>query len=278
MKSAHREAPVPAEKPWRRLTIILALLIALAIIFNVAHDSEVINAIPKPDRLGVQWGFSILWFVIGAWLIRHVRRIITGIAIKKTKTDVRVALLVSRAFSAIGYSFVLVISLHLIHIKVGSILVGGAVTGVIVGIGAQSTLSNLFAGVVLFTLRPFSVGQTILIRTYLFGGTEYSGTVLDINWYYTVLVDGGQRRIVPNSSVIVSAITIVSDSGMQLYTIPLPYSVSVHGFENDLQQLASGEAKVSIKEFGEQTYTLQVKLPSGVDRDLLRQAVQKHRT
>jgi small conductance mechanosensitive channel len=62
-------------------------------------------------------------------------------------------------FSAIGYSFVLVVSLHLLHIKIGSILVGGAVTGVIVGIGAQSTLSNLFAGVVLFTLRPFLLGK-----------------------------------------------------------------------------------------------------------------------
>jgi small conductance mechanosensitive channel len=170
------------------------------------------------------------------------------------------------------------VSLHLLHIKVGSILVGGAVTGVIVGIGAQSTLSNLFAGVVLFTLRPFSVGQTILIRTYLFGGTEYSGTVLDINWYYTVLLDGGQRRILPNSSVIISAITIVSDSGMQLYTVPLPYSVSVHGFEEELEQVTSGQAKVSIKEFEEQTYTVQVKLPSGVDRDLLREAIRKHRT
>jgi hypothetical protein len=65
----------------------------------------------------------------------------------------------------------------------------------------------------------------------MFGGTEYSGTVLDINWYYTVLMDGGQRRILPNSSVIISAITIISDSGMDLYTVPLPYSVPVHGLE-----------------------------------------------
>ncbi|MDB5084405.1 MAG: hypothetical protein JWN30_1291, partial [Bacilli bacterium] len=30
-----------------------------------------------------------------------------------------------------------------------------------------------------------------------------------------------------------------------------------------------------VKEFGEQTYTVQVKLPSGVDRDILREAIRK---
>ncbi|MDB5084826.1 MAG: MscS Mechanosensitive ion channel [Bacilli bacterium] len=109
----------------------------------------------------------------------------------------------------------------------------------------------------------------------MFGGTEYSGRVLDINWYYTVLLDGGQRRILPNSSVIISVITIVSNSGMELYTVPLPYSVPVHAFEEELEQVTSGQARVNVKEFGEQTYTVQVKLPSGVDRDLLREAIRK---
>lgn len=278
MNSPQIKAQSSPEKPWSRLTLIVVLLIALATIFNVAQDSDIFNAMAKQERIGVEWILAIIWFVIGVWLIGHVRRIIIGLATKKGKSDVRVAQLISRIFSAVGYSFVLVVSLHLLHINVGSILVGGAVTGVIVGIGAQSTLSNLFAAIVLFTIRPFYVGQTILIRTYLYGGIEYTGTVLDVNWYYTVLIDGGQRRVLPNSSVIISAITIVSDSGMQLYTVPLPYTVAVHEFEAELEQVTKGQARVSVKEFGEQTYTVQVKLPLGADLDLLREAIWKQRT
>lgn len=262
---------------WRRLTLTLILLIVLASVFSVARDSSFINSIPARDRQAVDWALVLFWVLTGVWTIRHLRKLLTTMTLRHNKSDVRVAMLVSRAFSALGYAFVIVVGLHLLHIKVGSILVGGAVTGVIVGIGAQSTLSNLFAGLILFTLRPFSIGQTITIRTWMFSGIEYSGTVLDVNWYYTVLQDGTQRRILPNSSIIISVITIAADNGMQVYAVPLPYSASVHDFENSLNQVTHGQAQVSIREFNETYYVAQVKAPRGLDRDQVRAAIAKYR-
>ncbi|RIV22850.1 mechanosensitive ion channel family protein [Alicyclobacillaceae bacterium I2511] len=264
--------------PWRRMLIILLLLIASAAVFSVAKDSSVLNFLPVKDRFSIQWGLVLLWAMIGVWLIRQLRHVVLRIASKSSKLDVRVGLLLSRALSAVGYAFVLVVALHLLQIKIGSILVGGALTGVIVGIAAQSTLSNLFAGVLLFTLRPFSIGNFVTLRTWMFSGIEYSGTVIDINWYYTVLMDGTQKRILPNSSILISAITIIADTGIQLYTLPLPYTVSAHNFEQALQQAVAGPATVLVREFGEDTYTVQVRVPTHVDRDVIRATLLQLRT
>jgi hypothetical protein len=63
------------------------------------------------------------------------------------------------------------------------------------------------------------------LRTYLFGGIEYRGVVIDVN-FYTVLIDEDQKRIIPNSSVIVSAITLNPQERKHVYTVPIPYPVS----------------------------------------------------
>lgn len=266
----------PGINPWRRVTVFFILLIALATVFNTARDADILNQLPLQERTWVNWGLSALWFLLGFWLIRYMSQAIAHISTRRGHYDSRATLLVQRTLSAVGYVFVLVVGLHLLHVKVGSILVGGAVTGVIVGIGAQSTLSNFFAGVILFTLRPFSVGQTITARTYLFGGIEYSGVVVDINWYHTVLSDGIHKRIVPNSSVIVSAITLVSETTTRIYVVPLPYSVSLLVFEEDVRRATSSQAYVTLREFCDTYYAAEVHLPISVGPDVLRDLIHKH--
>lgn len=259
--------------PLRRFTVIFILLVALATIENVASDSDILKHVP--DKKYIDWGLSVLWFLVGILLIRHLSRAVTHISAKREKYDARVTMLINRTLTAVGYIFVLVVGLHLLHVKVGSILVGGAVTGVIVGIGAQSTLSNFFAGLILFTIRPFSVGQTIITRTYLFSGMEYSGVVVDINWFHTVLRDGSQKRVIPNSSMVVSAITIVAQWDIQVHTVPLPYRVPLKSFEQALKAATDGRAEVTAREFGESTYSVEVKIPSDADPDLIRAAVYR---
>lgn len=180
-------------------------------------------------------------------------------------------------YSAVGYTFMVVVALHLLHVKVGSILVGGVLTGVIVGIGAQSTLSNFFAGMILFTLRPFSVGQTITVRTYLFSGVEYSGFVEDITWYHTILISDGQKRLIPNTSIIVSVITIVSNDHMRVIVIPLPYAASFHDFERKLNEETGDYVEVTVRDFAETFYNCEVKFPIHGDADAIRRVLHNYR-
>ena len=82
-----------------------------------------------------------------------------------------------------GIFTVLVITLNIANVPVGQLVLGGAVTGVLLGIAAQQSLSNLFAGMVLLFARPFRVGDRVRFRAGALAGL-LDGTVTDISIAY----------------------------------------------------------------------------------------------
>ncbi|KPV43991.1 mechanosensitive ion channel family protein [Alicyclobacillus ferrooxydans] len=265
--------------PWRRVVVVAVVLVLLAVIFNLAHDTLVMTFIPVAYHRLVEWGFVIAWCLIGMWLVKYVNHIlVTRVFVKGL--DQQTPRILSRLFTVVGFVFIVLVALNILQIRLSSLLVGGAVTGVIVGIGAQSTLSNLFAGLILLTLRPFHVGQYVSIRTSLFSGIEYGGTVFDVNWYYTTLMDGDQKRVLPNSSVIVSAITINAKEkkGIQVFIVPIPYSVSDQELSKNLHERTNGSATMKIREFAKDTYSVEIHLPPGYEPSLLREILSEYQT
>lgn len=85
------------------------------------------------------------------------------------------------------------------------LLVGSAITGVILGIAGQQTFSNFFAGFVLVMARPMQVGEQVIIRANSIGG-EYRGEVLNMGFFYVkVLTPEGLVQL-PNAGVLGAAI------------------------------------------------------------------------
>src|SRR4029078_13107825 len=80
-----------------------------------------------------------------------------------------------------------------------------ALIGAIVGLAAQQTLGNYFAGLVLLLARPYAPGERNTIHNRRMGG-ELSANVVDAGVMYTViLTDVGEVKL-PNSGVLASAI------------------------------------------------------------------------
>ena len=76
-----------------------------------------------------------------------------------------------RVISAgVGYLFVLFSVLAVLQVSVEKILVGAGLAGVVLGIAAQQSLGNVFAGLVLLVARPFKVGDHIRVRAGSLGG------------------------------------------------------------------------------------------------------------
>lgn len=107
--------------------------------------------------------------------------------------------------SIFGYILVAFAVLSAIQVDMGGLLLGGAVTGVVVGIAAQQTIGNFFAGVVLLMVRPFSVGETIVLRSGPLGG-EYEGVVKEMSLFYVHLVTEAGPVALPNAGVLASAV------------------------------------------------------------------------
>jgi small-conductance mechanosensitive channel len=105
--------------------------------------------------------------------------------------------------SGIGYLGLLLVVLSALRFKLDSLLLGGALTGVILGIAAQQTLSNFFAGILLMVVRPFNVGDRVVLRSAL---GEYEGVVRDIDFFYVKLTTRRGPVELPTASVLGSAI------------------------------------------------------------------------
>jgi small-conductance mechanosensitive channel len=104
-----------------------------------------------------------------------------------------------------GYAIALIGTLSMLSVPVGHLLWGGAIAGVVLGIAAQQSLGNVFAGLVLLMARPFAVGNHIRVRSGALGG-EFYGTVTSMTLtYVTVLTEQGLLKV-PNSSLLAAAV------------------------------------------------------------------------
>jgi small-conductance mechanosensitive channel len=103
--------------------------------------------------------------------------------------------------SITGYTIVVFACLGLLGVPVQKLLVGGAVAGVILGIAAQQTLGNVFAGIVLIMARPFTLGEFVRVRAGSLGGI-FEGQVTAMNLVYvTILTDEGAVNV-PNATLL----------------------------------------------------------------------------
>jgi small conductance mechanosensitive channel len=81
-----------------------------------------------------------------------------------------------------------------------ALFTGAGIAGIVIGFAAQSTLSNIIAGISLAVFQPFRVGDRLNIMD------EY-GKVADLNLRHTVIITWDNRRlIIPNSKISNEAI------------------------------------------------------------------------
>ncbi len=103
--------------------------------------------------------------------------------------------------SAVGYLIVLFGTFGVLDVSVQRLLVGAGLAGVVLGIAAQQSLGNIFAGLVLIMARPFGVGDHIRIRSGALGGM-FDAWVQEMSLtYVTVQTDDGQFKI-PNTAML----------------------------------------------------------------------------
>jgi len=104
-----------------------------------------------------------------------------------------------------GYTIVGFGVLTLLHVNLANLLVGGAITGVVVGIAAQQTLGNFFAGLVLLFARPYVPGQRVRITSGAMGG-PFQGVITGSGLMYTTIDTHDGLISMPNSGLLAAAI------------------------------------------------------------------------
>jgi small-conductance mechanosensitive channel len=125
----------------------------------------------------------------------------------------------------VGFLIVLLATLDVLNVPIGRLLVGGAITGVVIGIAAQQSLGNVAAGVVMLIARPFTLGERVKIRSGTLGGT-LEGTITSIGLVYTTLETDEGSISLPNTPLLTASVGRVADPATQ--SIDLPRSVDLN--------------------------------------------------
>jgi Mechanosensitive ion channel len=131
------------------------------------------------------------------------------------------AAVVRYALVLIGAITTLLVTLALLGIPISSLLLGGALTSVFVGIAAQQSLSNVFAGMVLLLAHPFRVGDSIRMQAGALGG-QISGTITEIGITYVHLATVTGVISIPNSQVLNAVVGPLPDPSTDNASQPTP--------------------------------------------------------
>lgn len=190
-------------RPWRSI-IAVVLAIASAVVAYVAGEnfSDWTKSAAQLSKLVAAAAtaafcvFAVVAVVGFAAKSRDVMQPVTGRAH---------AAVVRYAIVLLGGIATLFIALALLKVPINQLLVGGAVTSIILGIAAQQSLGNVFSGLVLLLSHPFGVGDDVYFRAGAFSG-QIEGTVTEIGISYVVVETADGPVHLPNSQVLAAAV------------------------------------------------------------------------
>jgi small-conductance mechanosensitive channel len=200
-----RVAKVKARtRPWQAIIALVLAVVAAGVSYAAGrhlHDLFEHGQMGKSVVTVSAAGAFLLFAIVGvlglAGQSRQVLQPVTGSAH---------AAVVRYAIVLIGTIGAVAVTLALVKIPVGQLIVGGALTTILIGIAAQQSLSNVFAGIVLLLSRPFNVGDAILLRSGALGG-QLEGLVTEIGITYVRLETDTGVMSLPNSQVLAAAVS-----------------------------------------------------------------------
>ena len=114
------------------------------------------------------------------------------------------------SFLGVLYKVIVVLTaLSVAGFQTASIVAALGAAGFAVGLALQASMSNLASGILILSLKPIKVGETIEIAT-------KTGTVLKIDMFNTVLITKDNKMIVvPNSQITSQIVTNISRKQVQ---------------------------------------------------------------
>jgi Mechanosensitive ion channel len=183
-----------------RKTLVYGLIALAALI--AGHEIGGVQATTLRIRL-IAYGCALLVAVSGVAASRSAAREVHRVAVARAgevaATPLRLVVQLA------GYLIVAISACDLLGIQLRQLLVGGAITGIILGLAAQPVLSNLFAGLVLLFAQVYLPGQRVRVMSGAING-PHVGVIVSAGLLYTVLETADGPLNIPNSVLLGSAV------------------------------------------------------------------------
>jgi small-conductance mechanosensitive channel/CRP-like cAMP-binding protein len=199
----------PTGRAMVRVVFLILLTIALVHADIVPYQPLVLTG--SPFRDGVHAILKIAWWLWAAWFLVGVMRAVIVFQRSPREAKLLQDLLAGLIYLAALFAIVS----YVFDLPIQGLLATSGVVAIILGLALQSTLGDVFSGIVLSFSRPYRPGDWISVE----GGTD--GRVIEMNWRATsILTARRDLAIVPNSTIAKSKIVNVSSpSGLHGTTV-----------------------------------------------------------
>ena len=180
----------PLGRAFVRVFFLSVLTIVLLHAGVVPYQPLALTGVPLEDA--VHATLKIAWWLWAAWFVVGVLRLVVV-----TEHRPREGKLIQDLLAGLVYlaAFFAIIS-YVFDLPIKGLLATSGAIAIILGLALQSTLGDVFSGVVLNFSRPYRPGDWISID----GTTD--GRVIEMNWRAThVLTAKRDLAIVPNSTI-----------------------------------------------------------------------------
>lgn len=194
---------------------------------------------------------GIISFLLFLWAIRLIR--IASLIIDylgKNSSVLRLnAVLIKNLVKVVIWSVVLLVGLSIWGVNVTPLLASAGILGIALGLGAQETLANFFAGVAIMVDKPYQVRDYIVIQG-IGNLEELRGEVINIGLRSTKIRTRDNVFVtVPNS--VMARSVVVNETGQEV-SLRLRIKVGV-AYDSDIEKVEKILLKTvkQLKEGGE---------------------------
>ena len=163
-----------------------------------------------------------------------------------------------------------IVSLRVAGLNPATLALGGAITAVVLGLAAQQTLGNVFAGIVLIAVRPFKVGDRVRLQAGGLAG-QIEGVVSSLGLLYTTFAQGGDSVMVPNNVVLSAAVVPLREPASVDLRARLRPDVKPSDVQAMLEQSLStpvrGEPTIALEEIDADEVVVRIQATPMADAD-----------
>ncbi|MDD5934240.1 MAG: mechanosensitive ion channel [Clostridiales bacterium] len=184
---------------------------------------------PKAIDFLISLVICFIIYIVGKKIINAILKVVKR-AFEKANTEVSAANFVTSLIKAILYSLLFIGIFMKLGVPEASFVALIGSIGLTIGLALQGSLSNFAGGVLILILKPFRIGDFIVVG-------DKEGTVITIDIIYTKVVTIDNKVIVfPNGTLANANIVNVTDEPTRRLDliIPIGYNDDIRSVKKEL--------------------------------------------
>ena len=190
-------------------------------------------------KFGLKVLLALLIYIVGAWLIRKIKKLIAK-GFDKKNADPSLASFIQSLVTALLWIVLILAMVGTLGINTTSIAALLAAGGMAIGMAMSGTVQNFAGGLILLAFKPFKVGDYVKVQGFF-------GRISEITINHTKLITTDNREItIPNGAISSDTIDNYSSRTPQRLSIKfnVPYGTDFDQVRSILLEMVKRQPKI----------------------------------